>query len=189
MRWPAHRGRGLRGAAFRVSARRGAHAASKLRARRRSPPPAPLRLMTGARARALRLAVFCDLSACGPSGHSAFKIGRCCEAQFCTIHGQCKRTINAQNYFTNGTGQNKRQSLIIKSQKHVYYFETLCLCHMSSARSTSDGRGPVTRKGFRIGNFSFNKLWKSPTYQSWIRMERFPKQRHPQDHQDSSPAL
>ena len=26
------------------------------------------------------------------------------------------------------------------------YFETLCLCHMSSARSTSDGRGPVTRK-------------------------------------------
>ena len=26
------------------------------------------------------------------------------------------------------------------------YFETLYLCHMSSVRSTSDGRGPVTRK-------------------------------------------
>ena len=30
--------------------------------------------------------------------------------------------------------------------KPCTYFETLCLCHMSSARSTSDGRGPVTRK-------------------------------------------
>ena len=30
--------------------------------------------------------------------------------------------------------------------KPCAYFETLCLCHMSSARSTSDGRGPVTRK-------------------------------------------
>ena len=30
---------------------------------------------------------------------------------------------------------------------------------------------------------------KVPTYQSWIRMERFPTQRHPQDHQDTSPAL
>ena len=30
--------------------------------------------------------------------------------------------------------------------KPCTYFETLCLCHMSSARSTSDGRGPVTHK-------------------------------------------
>ena len=30
--------------------------------------------------------------------------------------------------------------------KPCTYFETLCLYHMSSARSTSDGRGPVTRK-------------------------------------------
>ena len=30
--------------------------------------------------------------------------------------------------------------------KPCTYFETLCFCHMSSARSTSDGRGPVTRK-------------------------------------------
>ena len=30
--------------------------------------------------------------------------------------------------------------------KPCTYFETLCLCHRSSARSTSDGRGPVTRK-------------------------------------------
>ena len=30
--------------------------------------------------------------------------------------------------------------------KPCTYFETLYLCHMSSARSTSDGRGPVTRK-------------------------------------------
>ena len=29
--------------------------------------------------------------------------------------------------------------------KPCTYFETLCLCHMSSARSTSDDRGPVTR--------------------------------------------
>ena len=29
--------------------------------------------------------------------------------------------------------------------KPCTYFETLCLCHMSSARSSSDGRGPVTR--------------------------------------------
>ena len=36
------------------------------------------------------------------------------------------------------------------------YFETLCLCHMSSARSTSDGRGPVTRKGFRTGRSQGN---------------------------------
>jgi len=29
-------------------------------------------------------------------------------------------------------------------------------CHMSSARSTSDGRGPVTRKEFRIGRSQGN---------------------------------
>jgi len=44
----------------------------------------------------------------------------------------------------------------VTSQKPCDYFETLCLCHMSSARSTSDGRGPVTRKGFRIGRSQGN---------------------------------
>ena len=53
----------------------------------------------------------------------------------------------------NVTAPHKSQ---VTSQKPCAYFETLCLCHMSSARSTSDGRGPVTRKEFRIGRSQGN---------------------------------
>jgi len=41
----------------------------------------------------------------------------------------------------NVTAPHKSQ---VTSQKPCAYFETLCLCHMSSARSTSDGRGIAT---------------------------------------------
>ena len=50
----------------------------------------------------------------------------------------------------------------------------------SEARSLASQLASSQFKG--VANF-FNKLWKRPTYQSWIRMERFPTQRHPQDHQ------
>ncbi len=45
-------------------------------------------------------------------------------------------------------------------------------CHMSSARSTSDGRGPVTRKGFRIGRSQGN-LARTPDVAVVIHLNNF----------------
>ena len=113
--------------------------------------------------------------------------------------------------------------------KPCTYFETLCLCHMSSARSTSDGRGPVTRKRVpdretpphpltcvvtncmyhsslikaSSGPFEATSRNSSPVL-SPTTQPRPPQhkrhachqvtnsdihKRHPQDHQDTSPAL
>ena len=45
-------------------------------------------------------------------------------------------------------------------------------CYMSSVRSTSDGRGPVTRKEFRIGRIQGN-LVRTPDVAVVISLNNF----------------
>ena len=47
-----------------------------------------------------------------------------------------------------------------------------CFCHMSSVRSTGDGRGPVTRKEFRIGK-SRGNLARTPDVAVVIHLNNF----------------